>query len=136
MVVENGQSVCLKNGRIEPGPQIELQAVFLDGVSDRSITWNSVGDRRKVGFGGAVFYTLTLNRQNQLRGTPHFTFAGLPASEGLDTALARALSHQYKKLICNDHEEREARIKSIIFKQLKKTLGVRPLLHLHMVWED
>ena len=136
MVVENGQSVCLKNGRIEPGPAIKLNPVFLDGVSDRSITWNSVGDRRKVGFGGVVFCTLTFDRQNQLMGTPQFTVSGLPSFEGLESSLSRLLIHKNKKLICKDQEDRKARIKSIIFKYLKKTLGVRPLLQVHTVWED
>jgi ribonuclease J len=136
LVVENGESVQLRDKKIRRGPVFSVSPVFLDGVSNRSITWDAVGDRRKVGFGGSVFCTVMIDRQNHLLTDPRMTVAGLPDAINLETKLSLTVRSQINSGCVLSKPEPGEVIKSIIFKHLKKSLGVRPLVQVHLIRPD
>ena len=133
LIVEDGQSVVFQNGRIERSRTVEIAPIFVDGVSKEIISWDSVGKRRKVGFGGMVVCSLIIDaRSGQPRGQPVIEMAGIPEHKGLLARLSHEVYRAHQKQHWPPSESREMGTKRLILKGLKKTLGVRPLVFVHI----
>ncbi len=85
------EAITTRNGlmtRISPGPAKVLGEVthgrlYLDGEVLISAKDGTVQDRRKLAFAGAVFISLVLDGQGEVRGEPQARIHGLPPEDNL-----------------------------------------------------
>jgi ribonuclease J len=75
-VIENGQVVEFKNGRMKLGDRIPGGYVFVDGDQPGEIGPSVVREREALARDGIVLVSLTLNRKGQLLDEPEIITRG------------------------------------------------------------
>jgi ribonuclease J len=133
LIVEDGESFVLRQSQIERAGIVDLRPIFIDGVSNKIISWDAVGQRRKVGFGGTLVCSILVDRQTgQPQVLPLIEVAGIPECPGLTNKLAKELFHAFNQQQFLRDEALEISAKRMILKTLKKTLGIRPLVFVQL----
>ena len=131
-IIEDGESLRLRGGVMSRGPTYELHPTFLDGVSDRPISWDSVGDRRKVGFGGLVFVSVIVDRSFRLSQEPILSMKGLPSSRSLEVKTVQAILTAMAKEEFTDLGAIKAQVRTATLRTCKKFLRVKPVVEVHV----
>ncbi|MEE2902172.1 MAG: ribonuclease J [Myxococcota bacterium] len=131
-IIEDGESIRLRSGVMTRGPSYAVHPVFLDGVSDRPISWDSVGDRRKVGFGGLVFVSLVVDRSFRLSQEPLLTFRGLPESRSLEMKTVQAVLSALTHEDWTDLDSIRTQARTAVLRACKKFIRVKPVVEVHV----
>lgn len=90
LVVENGQSLVLREGALTPGPREEVSRRPLD-EEGRVMDWGDVRDRNRIGRGGLVACSVALDRSGRLAAPPVLTGRGLSIPPALESRLLEAV---------------------------------------------
>jgi len=88
-VIENGQSLTFKKGKMRMGERIPISYVFVDGSRVGDVGLEEVRDREELSRDGVVLVHVNLDaRTNQLRGKPAINSHGFASNHGAEEILA------------------------------------------------
>ncbi len=88
-VIENGQVLTLKKGKIRLGERVPYSDVFVDGSRVGDIGREEMRDRESLSRDGVVLVHVNLDiKTNQLRGKPAINSRGFASTEGAEELLA------------------------------------------------
>ena len=94
-VVEDGQTLCCRDGVMKPGEKVPAGFVFVDGKGVGDVTADVVRQRENLSESGIVIVTLLLDKNTgTLIKEPQFVFSGVTNEEDLVAA-----EEQIKRLI-------------------------------------
>lgn len=139
VVAENGSVVRLAPGTPEVEYEIRSGRMAVDGKRMIPIDGSVIRTRNRIRFGGAAVATVVLNEKGQLLGAPQLTVYGILDDEregavatGIVEAVAKAIEEMPRKARQLDEEvERVAR--TAIRRELRETIGKRPVMDIHVV---
>lgn len=89
-VVENGQGLQLKDGRLELGAREEVSRRPLDGEG-RVMDWGDVRDRNRLARCGLLVCSIALDRSGRLAADPALTVRGVRMPSDLERELVDAV---------------------------------------------
>lgn len=133
-VIENGQWIRLQSDGVHLGEHETLERRFIDGASRTVISWDEVGERRRVGFSGLVVCTVVIDGETgRTKAEPSVTLVGIPGEAALAPKVAREVSNALAVAKRRAPSERERVVKSAINRAIRRSLDARPLIQVRLI---
>jgi ribonuclease J len=91
-VIENGQVLTFKNGKMRLGERVPYAYVFVDGARVGDVGPEEMRDREILSRDGVIMIHVNLDiKTNQLRGKPAINSRGFASTEGAEEILAEVI---------------------------------------------
>lgn len=130
-VVEDGQTLILKDGKMKLGDKVPSGFVFVDGKGVGEVTADVMRQRENISESGIVIVTLLLDKQHGgLIKEPQFVFSGVTNEEDLIQAeeqiKRQVIEHCSKNMHTRTEEQLQKDIMQIVRKNFFATIDRAP----------
>lgn len=130
-VVEDGQTLILKDGKMKLGDKVPSGFVFVDGKGVGEVTADVMRQRENISESGIVIVTLLLDKQHGgLIKEPQFVFSGVTNEEDLiqaeDQIKRQVIEHCAKNMHTRTEEQLQKDIMQIVRKNFFATIDRAP----------
>lgn len=133
VVLENGESAILSGGHLFRGPEEPSGRRAIDAGSGREIEWSGVEERRRLSFSGIVICSVLVDAAGRRPiGVPQITPLGLPS---LSPAMRAELAEAARDAVEAAGPSQDA-VRSAVRGRLRRALGVRPQVEVHVLQVD
>lgn len=136
MVVENGQGVILRDGKLERGADYPTGVVTV-AIGGHVLSPEELKGRRDLGRYGLVAVSVACDQKWDLLQLPRIAVEGLPArattvlereTVELGTHVETVLSHQWSSFRARTVERLESEVERFLRRYLETTFGLRPVV--------
>jgi len=90
VLIENGNVLEIDQYGASVVAEHELHKTFIDEESSEAIEFETVRERKRLAYGGAVSLVVTVDKSHKLTGEPHVTFQGVANIDPLNGFSAKA----------------------------------------------
>ena len=130
-VVEDGQTLILKDGKMKLGDKVPSGFVFVDGKGVGEVTADVMRQRENLSESGIVIVTLLLDKQHGgLIKEPQFVFSGVTNEEDLiqaeDQIKRQVIEHCAKNMHTRTEDQLQKDIMQIVRKNFFATIDRAP----------
>jgi ribonuclease J len=135
ILIENGDVLEFENGRAAVVGKRDIGRVFVDEESWEELDYDTIRERKKMAFNGAITLTITLDKKTRkLVGEPQFSFQGVAGIDekngmigGARKSLANALDNMKKDDLSNLPALKE-NLRVVLKRFIQKEAGGRPVI--------
>jgi ribonuclease J len=135
ILIENGDVLEFEDGRAAVVEKLDVGRVFVDEESWEELEYDTIRERKKMAFNGAIMLTITLDKKTKkLVGDPQFSFqgvAGIDETNGMigdaRKSIANALDNMKKDDLRNMPALKE-NLRIVLKRFIQKEAGGKPVI--------
>jgi ribonuclease J len=132
-VLEDGESVVLREGVLSRGPSEPITHRAIDADTGDVLPWSGVEDRRRLASSGVVVVSLAMDAQGRISGSPELSAFGVRLPEEVLTALKAELERAVGEVSGQPDAERKDQLRSRIRREISARTGARPWVEIQIL---